>query len=202
MLSKIVAATKFRFRRLGCWPLHRKLARELKDWDACGGVIYSNNCIAGILYENARLQKASPTVGLFFSGPSFVRFLSDLWEGRSQSWSGLRPEDMQHNAARNCPELAVPGGGSVIFLHYADASEAAAKWNRRFARSLGRNALVIVSLRDGLESEMLAPVLNRFGTELLVENGAPAADELFYERHFLRRLSDHLATHLAARRTV
>ncbi len=101
--------------------------------------IISNNCWGGGIYENMNLQYNSPTVGLFFYAPCYIKFLSNLKENLSKEIEFVSKSIYEEaNEDREKRNLNYPIGKiddiEIHFLHYKSEIEALEKWKRRALR--------------------------------------------------------------------
>jgi hypothetical protein len=153
----------------------------------------SNNCVAGILYEIAGLQKHSPTAGLYFTREAYPRFLEDIAGEGWEAWGHLDPEKLRFRPSQACWELPIPPSGELVFLHYPDKLGAVSKWNRRMERLRGRTPLIVSSIQNGTTLDHLREPLTRFRYSFTADgNPAPDADLLVLRRDFLRDLSNFI----------
>lgn len=148
-----------KIRRKGFAPLRR---REL---DAEDFTIISNNCWGGMIYESYGLPKGSPTAGLFFMAPDYIRFLSALDRCLRSELTFIRPE---HSRWITAPEVSADprfgtypigqlsaGGESIeiFFLHCRSEAEAHEKWTRRCQRVHHDKLLVKFNDQNGCSEE-------------------------------------------------
>jgi uncharacterized protein (DUF1919 family) len=104
------------------------------------------NCIGGILLHDLGLAFRSPTVNLMMKQPDFVKFMLDIQHYLSMELAFFE------KPGYTCP-CARLGDITIHFTHYANAEEAASKWNERKTRIDWRNLFVFASERDGLTKE-------------------------------------------------
>ncbi|HKO70752.1 MAG TPA: DUF1919 domain-containing protein, partial [Bradyrhizobium sp.] len=149
--------------------LRRRLTRQVKQLDAMGIVIVSNNCVPGILYEWAELPKQSPTAGLYFSGNAYGRFLNDLASGRLNRWLEFDEASLVYNDDQSCWSYPVAGGGQLVFLHYTSCEEAISKWRRRIERLDGRTLLIVSSIQGGITLKSLREPLAKLPLSFTVD---------------------------------
>ena len=50
-------------------------SRRIKQLKQTDFTIISNNCWGGMIYESYGLSKQSPTVGMFFMAPDYIKFV-------------------------------------------------------------------------------------------------------------------------------
>lgn len=101
--------------------------------------IISNNCWAGSVYRYYGLPYQSPTAGLYFFAPDYIKLCGDLRRYMSLSLEPLDIVDSPHRdelvakGQRDVP-LGLLGYIEVVFLHYPSFEEAREKWERRASR--------------------------------------------------------------------
>lgn len=106
--------------------------------------VISQNCIGGVLYKDMGLQFASPTVGLFFAGSDFVRFVSNL-----PGYLAMEPE-LRWEEEYPVGHL---GDVEIHFMHYDSCRQAKLAWQRRCQRINWENIVVLCTDRDGFSEE-------------------------------------------------
>ena len=89
----------------------------------------------------------SPTVGLFFKGPDFVKLASDL-----PGYMAMEPE-MRWEEEYPVGKL---GDIEIHFMHYDTCAKALQAWRRRRERIRWDHILVLCSDRDGFTAEDFA----------------------------------------------
>jgi len=190
MFRRLLNAIGYRAKLLATLPIRRRLGRQVRALDGGGFALISNNCLAGQLYEMARLRKATPTAGIYFLGNSFARFLDDLADDETATWAHIEPAQLGVHESQQCPILWTDDGAGIVFLHYPDPTVASRKWNNRFRRLAGRKLVVITSLRDGLDQSMLGRAVRQY-QHIFIAGPAPAppADEFVLDRKWLKQLS-------------
>lgn len=100
--------------------------------------IISNNCWGGSVYEDLGLSYSSPTIGLFFFSPCYIKFIADLKENLKAPLQFTKVskykkgnELLQNNTY---PVGLLNNDIEIHFLHYKSEEEALEKWNRRKQR--------------------------------------------------------------------
>lgn len=119
------------------YNIRRKLVKRLvkrRDFS-----IISNNCWAGRVYQYLDMPYLSPTAGLYFFAPEYLRFVSDLRYYLGCRLEFIKPEQSRYyELLKERNQLAVPvallDDVEIVFLHYKTPEEAAEKWYRRAAR--------------------------------------------------------------------
>jgi uncharacterized protein (DUF1919 family) len=193
MLRRFKSSAHRRLGELRTSGLRARLRTQVRELDARGISIISNNCVAGILYEMAGLPKRSPTAGIYFSDLAYARFLDDLAKSRTEFWTELEPTDLVFNENQHCWALPVEPGGQLVFLHYPTAEDAVAKWRRRMDRSRGKTLFVISSILDGISLDSIDDPLKRFPYTFTIDGDpTPPADEIVLIPAFLRDLSSYV----------
>ena len=111
-----------------------KLLVRKKDFS-----IISNNCWAGRVYQYLDMPYLSPTAGLYFFAPDYIKFVSDLKKYLDAPLEFISPEASRYfEELKKRNQLVKPIGKildvEIVFLHYPTKEEAAEKWNRRKER--------------------------------------------------------------------
>lgn len=95
--------------------------------------------MGGHVYRYFDLEYMSPTIGLYFYTPDYIKFLNDLKWYLDQPLqfidieSSRYKEDLIAHGNTHCP-IGLLHDIEIVFLHYKSRSEALEKWNRRKAR--------------------------------------------------------------------
>lgn len=106
--------------------------------------IISNNCWGGHVYRYFNCSYKSPTIGLYFYSPDYVKFVSNLKKYLAIELSFITYEDSKYkedlikNGILECP-IGVLDDVEIIFLHYKTREEAKEKWERRIKRIVWDN---------------------------------------------------------------
>lgn len=142
-------------RRLKSWyllQLRKKYFTTLRNIFDDDTSIICNNCLGGRISQDLGYPYNSPTVGLYFFYPDYIRFLSNL-EQYLQSPLHFRRESKYQQGKENMRKTPHPypigylmyNGEEVEieFLHYHSESEAREKWERRVGR-INKDKLVIL----------------------------------------------------------
>lgn len=109
--------------------------------------IFSDTCIAGIIYHDLGLQFKSPTINVLISASDFVKLLKDLK-------TYLNSELIFIHTSANYP-VAMLLDVRINFLHYKTEEEARQKWEERKNRINWDNMFVICSESDLTYEEMV-----------------------------------------------
>ncbi len=101
--------------------------------------VISNNCWAGRVYQYLDMPYLSPTAGLYFFAPDYIKFVSDLRRYLATELRFIEAEESKYYEElkkRNQTDkpIAVLDDVEIVFLHYKTQEEAAEKWNRRKER--------------------------------------------------------------------
>lgn len=110
--------------------------------------IICNNCWAGSVYEDLGLPYSTPTVGLFFYAPCYIKFISNLKHYLQQPLTfkdtSVYPLANERRMRKKYP-LGILDDIEIHFLHYKCDEEALDKWNRRTERMNFDNLFVAFS---------------------------------------------------------
>lgn len=120
--------------------------------------IISNNCWAGRAYQYLDMPYLSPTAGLYFFAPDYIKFVSDLRKYLNTPLRFIRPEESKYYdeiKKRNQADkpIGIIDDVEIIFLHYKSQKEAEEKWNRRKAR-VNYDNIILKFSRMNLCTEM------------------------------------------------
>ena len=101
--------------------------------------IISNNCWAGRVYQYLDMPYLSPTAGLYFFAPDYIKFVSDLKRYLDTPLRFIPPEESKYYEEikrRNQTDkpIGILDDVEIVFLHYKTKEEAEEKWNRRKER--------------------------------------------------------------------
>lgn len=120
-----------------CYEIKRYFVkRSIKNKDFS---IISNNCWAGRVYQYLDMPYLSPTAGLYFFAPDYIKFISDLRRYLDTPLRFITPEESKYYEEikkRNQTDkpIGILDDVEIVFLHYKTKEEAEEKWNRRKAR--------------------------------------------------------------------
>ncbi len=120
-----------------CYEIKRFFVkRSIKSKDFS---IISNNCWAGRVYQYLDMPYLSPTAGLYFFAPDYIKFVSDLRRYLNTTLRFINPEDSKYYEEikkRNQTDkpIGILDDVEIVFLHYKTKEEAEEKWNRRKER--------------------------------------------------------------------
>lgn len=115
--------------------------------------IISNNCWAGRAYQYLDMPYLSPTAGLYFFAPDYIKFVSDLRKYLATPLRFINPEESKYyEELKKRNQLDKPIGiiddVEIVFLHYKTKEEAKEKWNRRKERVNFDNIILKFSRMD------------------------------------------------------
>ncbi|MGD0941244.1 MAG: DUF1919 domain-containing protein [Terracidiphilus sp.] len=143
-----------------------KKTAELKDRNI---TIISNNCAGGFIYKDLNLVFNSPTIGLFFYSPDYIKFLKELDYYLAKELSFT-------DKSKYKGEFAYPIGLldeiEIHFVHYKDETHARTKWDLRKTRILKDRLFIL-----GAEVMECTPEIIREFDEL------PYKNKLFFSQH-------------------
>lgn len=115
--------------------------------------IISNNCWAGRVYQYLDMPYLSPTAGLYFFAPDYIKFVSDLRRYLNTPLRFINPEESKYyeeikkRNQTNKP-IGILDDVEIVFLHYKTKEEAEEKWNRRKERVNFDNIILKFSRMD------------------------------------------------------
>ncbi len=115
--------------------------------------IFANNCAAGFVYQDAGLPYLTPTIGLFFYSPCYLKLLQNFhWINQPIKFvnkSKYENANLTRERNNDFYPIGITGDDVEIhFLHYKSNEEAQEKWSRRLAKLNYNNLLVLYSVRD------------------------------------------------------
>lgn len=163
--------------------------------------IISNNCWGGVLYEYFGMQKASPTVGMWFFADDYLKFVKNL-----KYYTNIKIEVVIPQESKYYEKLIEMGsiGGlvgilddiEVILLHFHDKKSAVEKWNRRLKRINWDNLIVKFSYMNGCTYEMLeefdaldlSDISNHYKKIMFVPRPMPEFESAIYIKGFENEL--------------
>lgn len=101
--------------------------------------VISNNCWAGRVYQYLDMPYLSPTAGLYFFAPDYIKFVSDLRRYLSTELRFIEAENSKYydeliRREQTDKPIGILDDVEIVFLHYKTKEEAAEKWNRRKER--------------------------------------------------------------------
>lgn len=141
--------------------------------------IISNNCWAGKVYQYLDMPYLSPTAGLYFFAPDYIKFVSDLYRYLNTSLRFIKPEESKYYEEikkRNQTDkpIGILDDVEIVFLHYKTQEEAKEKWNRRKERVNYDNIILKFSRMDlCTEKEIEAFDALYFENKIVLNNRLP-----------------------------
>lgn len=118
--------------------------------------IISSNCWGSAIYEDFGMKYLTPTVGLFFYTPCYLKFLKRLRYFLSLSLQFSEKsiyEEANISREKKWYPLGLLHDVEIHFLHYASEAEAKKKWNRRIKRMNLDNLFISFTDRDHCTEE-------------------------------------------------
>lgn len=110
--------------------------KRLKNKDF---TIISNNCFGGVVYRNNHIPYQSPTCGLFFMAPEYIKFIYDI--KKYTSYVEIKEIPIEKSKYKEYLKetkysgiIGVIDDLEICFLHYNNIKEINEKWNRRSKR--------------------------------------------------------------------
>ena len=132
ILKKIRKIFKLTKNKFGSKKRNKKLKNK-------NFTIISNNCFAGVTYEYLNLPYLSPTIGLYFFAPEYIKFIKNI-----KYYCSLELESLDVKKSKYYDELiklkqdnkvlGKIGDVEIVFLHYKSFNEAKEKWEKRCKR--------------------------------------------------------------------
>lgn len=134
--------------------------------------VISNNCWAGRLYQYLDMPYLSPTAGLYFFAPDYIKFVSDLHRYLNTPLHFINPEESKYyeeikKRGQTEKPVGILDDVEIVFLHYKTKEEAEEKWNRRKERVNFDNIILKFSRMDLCTEKEIAefdslPFQNKF----------------------------------------
>ena len=149
-LNKILIKTKEKIENFFYEAKRYFVKRSVKNR---GFSIISNNCWAGKVYQYLDMPYLSPTAGLYFFAPDYIKFVSDLRRYLDTPLRFINPEESKYYEEirkRNQTDkpIGILDDVEIVFLHYKTKEEAEEKWNRRRERVNYNNIILKFSRMD------------------------------------------------------
>lgn len=154
--------------------------------------VISNNCWAGRVYQYLDMPYLSPTAGLYFFAPDYIKFVSDLRRYLATDLRFIKAEESKYYEElkkRNQTDkpIGVLDDVEIVFLHYNTKEEAEEKWNRRKERVNFDNIILKFS-RMGLctEKEIEEFDALSFENKFVLNNRLPLKykSEVYWEEEY------------------
>jgi uncharacterized protein (DUF1919 family) len=189
------------------WKNKKRLNHQLKNKTF---TIISSNCWGSTVYEDVGIQYLTPTVGLFFYAPCYIKFLKNLEFFLSldlQFIEKSKYEEANILRAKKWYPLGILDGVEIHFLHYKTEADAKKKWIRRINRINFDNLFISFTDRDRCSVENIyefdtLPFKNKvcFTAKEYKESksviwikeysGKPCVGDLYSERKIVARYFD------------
>lgn len=100
--------------------------------------LITNNCLAGYLYHDWKMQFLSPTINLQMDNDTFIRFCASLPGSLDWDFEEVKIQDQNFYRRFHRENDPFPvgrfQGGEVYFQHYRSFEEAVQCWDRRAER--------------------------------------------------------------------
>lgn len=154
--------------------------------------VISNNCWAGRLYQYLDMPYLSPTAGLYFFAPDYIKFVSDLHRYLNTPLRFINPEESKYyeeikKRGQTEKPIGILDDVEIVFLHYKTKEEAEEKWNRRKERVNFDNIILKFSRMD-LCTEKEIEQFDRlpFGNKFVLNNRLPLKykSEVFWKEEW------------------
>lgn len=110
--------------------------------------IISNNCWGGGVYEDLGIRYFTPTIGLFFYAPCYIKFLKNLKTYLSYPIAFKNTSFYLSDNEITYPIGVLNEEIEIHFLHYKSNEEAKKKWEKRKTRVDFNNLFISFSDRD------------------------------------------------------
>ncbi len=105
--------------------------------------LFSNNCLAGYFYHDAKREFTTPTINMAFDGEDYIRFLEDPKRYVYGTLSFIETDEVSYPVA-HIDDI------EVRFVHYHTHEECINAWKRRSDRILWDHIFVIATDHDGM----------------------------------------------------
>jgi len=129
----------------------RRVLRDIRSIRSRDFTVISSNCLGSVIYQTLGMPYLTPTVGLFFYAPCFIKFIADLPHYISTRLESCHhskyPRAWSGSESRQYP-IGSLEGVELHFLHYRSFSEAREKWERRCERVLWDRLCFVFTDRD------------------------------------------------------
>ena len=148
--------------------------------------IISNNCWAGRVYQYLDMPYLSPTAGLYFFAPDYIKFVKNLKGYLDTPLEFIAPEESKHfEELKKRNQLSKPIGRlndvEIVFLHYSSEEEAFEKWNRRKERvNFNHIILKFSRMNRCTDKEISEFSLLPFKKKVMIDISTDKNAEMFY----------------------
>lgn len=112
--------------------------------------IISDNCWAGYVYQDLKIQYQTPFIGLFLFPECYVKLVKNFKTIIQKDVLFIAPEHSKYASVMNStyPVGIIDDDIEIHFLHYDSQEEALEKWNRRKKRINMNNLFFKISCRN------------------------------------------------------
>ena len=150
LMKKILRKIRLAINRIGS-SSRRKMIKSPNP------TIISNNCYAGIVYEYLGLKFNSPTIGIYFYAPEYIKFCKnfDYYIKKKLKFITYKDSKYRDELIRRKEQNVIIGvldDVEIVFLHYKTKQEAKNKWERRCKR-INKKCLIFKFCDQNLCSE-------------------------------------------------
>lgn len=148
--------------------------------------IISNNCWAGRVYQYLDMPYLSPTAGLYFFAPDYIKFVKNLKGYLDTPLEFIAPEESKYfEELKKRNQLTKPIGRlndvEIVFLHYSSEEEAFEKWNRRKERvNFNHIILKFSRMNRCTDKEISEFSLLPFKKKVMIDISTDKNAEMFY----------------------
>lgn len=129
---------------------------QMKEHIKNDTTIISSNCFAGRIMQDFNMKYNSPTLGLYFYAPEYVKFLSNLKYYLTEAkliFVEKSIYELENKRRSEWPHWypigLLDGKVEIEFLHYYTEEEAAEKWYRRASR-INWDDLLVIGMEQNL----------------------------------------------------
>lgn len=109
--------------------------KKIKDHNF---TIISNNCFGGIIYRNYHIPYQSPTCGVYFMAPEYIKFIYNIEDYIYNEIDEVKIENSKYKdyLIENKYDgiIGKIKDIEICFLHFKDINEVNEKWKRRAQR--------------------------------------------------------------------
>ncbi len=139
MIKKIIRDIQFFFRDI---TINKKNRNRLKNYDFS---IISNDCLAGVISKDLRIQMKSPTRNFYFNAKDYVKFCKNL-----DYYLKLVPKEYTGDYTGYGSQflMASLGDLTLFLVHYKSVEQARLEWERRRKRVNKNNLFFIMNDRN------------------------------------------------------
>ena len=111
--------------------------------------LIANNCVAGTIYKDLRIEYQTPIVGLYILPSDFVKLCEKIEVYMSLPLVEIQDDQFDF-------PIAMLGDVKIFFMHYRDFETASESWYRRLKRFKFENIFLILVQKDGCSYEDMA----------------------------------------------